>query len=63
MLLITHDDVNAVVLWDLTTEKALKLDFSQELQSMDKKKSKMVRPVCIGGMPFLVPSSFTLSVS
>ena len=43
MFLITHDDQNAVVLWDLAAEKAFKLDFTQELVSMDKKKLKMVR--------------------
>lgn len=43
MVLITHDDVNAVVLWDLTTGNSVKFDFNQELAAVNKRSIKSVR--------------------
>jgi hypothetical protein len=58
MLLISHVDNNHVVLWDLTAERALKLDFTQELVNMDKKKSKMVRLLCAALCGCSTPTSW-----
>ena len=40
-LLVSHDDSNALVLWDLDADQTLKLDFTQELNAVGKLKSKM----------------------
>jgi hypothetical protein len=43
MLLVTHDDQNEVLLWDLTTGNSLRFDFTHELTHLKKAGIKTVQ--------------------
>lgn len=52
MILVTHDAVNAVLLWDLTTGNSLKFNFTQELNAVKKSNIKTVSVWVFQVVPF-----------